>query len=133
MKRQIMLMTGAALLAACTEASLPTDPGAAPSAAAHVATASGTQARTDAIIVLDDVIERILPGLSDPASARPVASAISGLRTGLLNANPAALRGLIAAASNAVEHYRRTGLDEADLDAIRLALDHATDITALED
>jgi hypothetical protein len=72
---------------------------------------------------LDDVVDRILPALTDEAAARPLVAALAGLRAALEHADQTGVPALIENARSAVNRYGRSGNDEADVDVIRLAID----------
>lgn len=134
MTRILMFGLGVCLLAGCIE-HLPTDivdePAPAEAAQQASVVATSTQvARADALGGIDDALDRIVPALTDASAAQPLAAALGGLRNALSRVDANGVPALIAAAGDAVERYARTGLDIADLDAIRLGLDYASEVIA---
>jgi hypothetical protein len=132
MNRILRLWLGGALLAGCTDR-LPTD--VAPddlAGRANAAIAVAAHARTNALDGVDDALDRILPALSDAAAARGLAAALAGVRTALDEVDAEGMPALLDAARGAVDRYARTGTDQADLDAVRLALDYAAAVAAAD-
>lgn len=126
MKRTAILALAFALLAGCTDES--------PTASDRIGVSE--QLRADALADgstsaalagLDDALERIVPAFQDTNARRTLEAALNRLRTALVNADTEALPGLIQAARSAVDRSVRSEEDEADLAAIRLAVDHAAD------
>jgi hypothetical protein len=74
---------------------------------------------------IDDVLDRIVPALTERAAAQPLEAALGGLREAHANADANGVPALIDAARGAVDRYARNDSDLADVDAIRLALDYA--------
>lgn len=124
--RILLFAAGVGLLASCTDR-LPTDiarwqrDGGSDGPAASLVPAEPA----DALGGIDDALNRIVPALTDQTAARQLEGALNGLRTAMANADVEAVPDLTAVAAAAVDRYARTGLDDADLDAIRLGIDHA--------
>lgn len=131
MKRILMIAAAAAALAACTdEAVTDVETGRAETGVQMHGAASALDARANALSGIDDALDRIIPALTNETTAQPLTAALSGLRTALADAAATGVPPLIDAASAAVERHARTGLDAADLDAIRLALEYVRNAAA---
>jgi hypothetical protein len=128
MKRILILGTAIGLAAGCTD-QLPTDTVDEPATAA-MAQQVNLDERTAALAGIEDGLDRIVPALSDETAARPLAAALAGLRNALANADGKGAPALIDAAAEAVDRYARTGLDNADLDALRLGLDYMREVVS---
>ncbi len=78
---------------------------------------------TNARAAIDDVIDRVLPALTDKADAQQLAASLHGLGEALSNGRAADAPGLAGAAGAAVDRYARFHPDDdAESEAIRLAL-----------
>ena len=87
---------------------------------------AGPVGATAALTSIDDALVRIVPALDEPRAAAPLRATLAELRTALAAGDGADVPSARAAAHRALEAYARaTGRDEAELDAIRLALDAA--------
>ena len=81
-----------------------------------------------AIDGIDNARKRIILPLADRNAARALEGALAAFQTALGSAGARGIPALIEVARAAVDRCARAGLDEADLDAIRLALDHAANV-----
>lgn len=88
-------------------------------------TAASADAATAASESIDDALARIVPHLTDVATARTLTGVLGALRTALASRDPASATAQLTTAYAAVERFTRANGDDADTDAIRLALDLA--------
>jgi hypothetical protein len=124
MKPIVVIGVCAALCAGCSDVT-PTEATKPP------VEASERPDLADALSVIDDALNRIVPTLTDRTAAQSVEGALRALRTGLANTDPASMHVLVEAAQAAVDGYTDVEIDQADLDSIRLALDYtASELTA---
>ena len=121
MKTLIMLLA-AAVLAGCQDSS-PTEIVRRPVPPVGASYAAlGAEAQS-ARMAIDDVVDRIIPALSDAGSARQVGAALRGLQQALQAGNAEEGPALAGVAFAAVDRYASLGNgDAAEVDAIRLAL-----------
>jgi hypothetical protein len=121
MKRLSMLIA-AAVLAGCQDQSpIGIESRLAATGGERHAMVSVDQA--DARVAIDDVVDRIVPALTDAAGARQVGAALKGLQQALNAGQAADGPALAGVAQAAVERYASLGNgDAAEVDAIRLAL-----------
>jgi hypothetical protein len=116
------LLLVAALVSGCRDQAVPiVEPTRYSAASASLDVALDGTATTQAAI--EDAIDRVLPALSDQPDAQQLAPSLHGVGEALSNGNAADALGLARAAGAAVDRYARFHPDDdADLDAIRLAL-----------
>jgi hypothetical protein len=109
------LLVAAGLLAAC-QPDLPT----ASSSAGSAERLPAEEARL-ARHAIDDVLDRIIPGLSSTAAASTLAASLTTLQASL-NSGPLDRVALAAAIGQVMQYERATDTDDVELAVIRLAL-----------
>ena len=119
--KYLSVLVGAALMAACQDQTMT---GVERSAATAGPRYSIENSNADnARVAIDDVVGRIIPALSDAKSATGLVAAFQGLQQTVDAGNAADAPGLARAAQVEVDRYARSSsADQAELDAMRLAL-----------
>lgn len=123
--KYIALLITAGLLAGCQDDLTTADPATTVTPSAEFALTA--EAAAHAQIAIDDALDRIVPTLGDANGARDIGSALGGLRNALATGHAEDNAALTDLALKQVERYAQlSGAEQAELDAVRLAIHVAT-------
>lgn len=125
--KHIMLLLAGVLVAGC-RADAPTSIASEPATERNAASATAVQTRLVARLALDDVLDRIVPTLGSVSEASHLTTRLTALREVLDGGSIEDRAARRHAAAAALDEFRlERGIDPADLDAIRLAVNAAVD------
>ena len=125
--KHILLLAAYVLVAGC-RADAPTSLALAPPTERAAASATAAKNRLVARLALDDVLDRIVPTLGSVSEASRLTTRLTALREVLDGGSLEYRTARRHAAAAALDEFRlERGIDPADLDAIRLAVNAAID------